>query len=451
MLTGAATSDTRDHSHSRVAIVFVAVFFVLLAGRLLRLTSRYAVNIFFWDQWIFNNAALFQHHSAWEMFRWQFGPRLGLGPLVSKLFDPHFHWNSRAESYLACAIVIVAAVSALWLKHRLFGTFSVWDVAIPILYLSASQYESLFVDTNLSHGSLPLLLITLYCLAWTIRNVGVRYVLVLVLNFVTTYTTFAVFLGFLTPLLLALDYWANLKNTLRGTIYAAVAVLLSLASLASYFYGYRLQPAVNCFSPTPHAPAQYLWYASLMFANLWITGTGFFPRLIGLAAIVWLIWIACAALRKMFTSQSPRCTVYAIAALLPAFSLLFAFAAAYGRVCLGMFTAQSSRYTNYLILGIFGSYLYLLSMPAQRLRRVLLTIMTVALLANVPIRSQDRHAMGWLRNVKLTWRQCYLQGGTIAKCDAAAGYKIEPEPPPVLQQKLDFLKERRLNLFCTMR
>src|SRR5579864_1221127 len=246
MLTGAATSDTRDHSHSRVAIVFVAVFFVLLAGRLLRLTSRYAVNIFFWDQWIFNNAALFQHHSAWEMFRWQFGPRLGLGPLVSKLFDPHFHWNSRAESYLACGIVILAAACALWLKHRLFGEISVADISIPILYLSASQYEQLFINTDLAHGPLPLLLITLYCVAWTIPNVSPRYALVLILNFVITYTAFGLFLGFLTPLVLIVDFWVNLRGRRRTALFSAAAVLLSLVSLASYFYGYKLQPAVNC-------------------------------------------------------------------------------------------------------------------------------------------------------------------------------------------------------------
>ena len=435
---------------SRLSPILVALFFLLLAGRLVRLTSRYAVNIFFWDQWIFNNATLFQHHSVWEMFRWQFGPRLGLGPLVSKLFDPHFHWNSRAESYLACGIVVAAAVCALWLKHRLFGDLSLTDVAIPILFLSASQYEPLFINTDLAHGPLPLLFITLYCVAWTIPNVSVRYVFVLILNFLITYTAFGLFLGFLTPLLLIVDFWVNLRGKRKTALYSTAAVLLSLVSLASYFYGYKLQPAVNCFSPKPHAPAQYLWYASLIFSNLWITSTGWFSRSIGLVVILGLVVTVAAALRKML-APTERWTTYAIAATLAAFSLLFAFGAAYGRVCLGMFTAQSSRYMDYIVLGIFGAYLYLRSLRHETLRKMLSAVVVVALLATIPIRAADRNGMRWGSTVKKTWRRCYLQGGTIAECDAAAAYKIDPEPVPLLQQKLDFLKQTRQNLFCTTR
>ena len=91
-----APNTALQSRYSHLHKIIVALFFVILAGRLIRLTTRYAVNIFFWDQWIFNNATLFQHHSVWEMFRWQFGPRLGLGPLISRLYDPHFHWNSLA-------------------------------------------------------------------------------------------------------------------------------------------------------------------------------------------------------------------------------------------------------------------------------------------------------------------------------------------------------------------
>lgn len=442
--------DSRPRFNSRLGALIVALFFLLLAGRLIHLTSRYAVNIFFWDQWIFNNATLFQHHSVWEMFRWQFGARLGLGALISRLYGPHFHWNSRAESFLACTIVIVAAICALWLKHQLFGELSIWDVAIPILYLSASQYSSVFVDTNLSHGPLPLLLLTLYCLSWTIEGVLPRYVVVLALNFVTTYTEFALFLGFLTPPLLVLDYWVTLRGKQRSALYSAIAVMLAIVSLVSFFYGYKLQPAVDCFSATPHAPAQYLWYASLMFSNLWITSTGWFSRLIGLVVILSLVLTVVAALRKML-APTERWTTYAIAATLAAFSLLFAVAAAYGRVCLPMFTAQSSRYTNYLVPGMFGAYLYLRSLRHETLRRILSAVVVVALLATIPIRAADRNGMRWGSTVKKTWRQCYLQGGTIAECDAAAGYKIDPEPVPLLQKKLDFLKQTHQNLFCTTR
>src|ERR1700737_5413096 len=123
---------SRGALRSAAGAIIFGSFFIILAARLFRLTSRYSVNIFFWDQWGFNNATLFQKHSLWQMFRWQYGPhRLGLGPLLSKLIEPYFHWNSRAESFVACSVVVLAAGFALWLKKRLFGEISIWDAAIP--------------------------------------------------------------------------------------------------------------------------------------------------------------------------------------------------------------------------------------------------------------------------------------------------------------------------------
>lgn len=120
-----------------LSLVFLAT--IALAARLLTLISRYAANVFFMDQWDFNDATLFQPHSLWEMFRWQHGPhRQGLGAVISFLIEPHFHWNSRCESFLAGAMVILAALCALWLKQRLFGALTVFDVCIPVIFLSTS-------------------------------------------------------------------------------------------------------------------------------------------------------------------------------------------------------------------------------------------------------------------------------------------------------------------------
>src|SRR5579883_2285307 len=59
---------------------------LILASRLFLQVSHYAVNIFFSDQWVFDDATLFQRHSLWEMFRWQYGPqRQGVGALLSHI------------------------------------------------------------------------------------------------------------------------------------------------------------------------------------------------------------------------------------------------------------------------------------------------------------------------------------------------------------------------------
>ena len=96
-------------SRLRAPLFVVLAFSALLASRLFWLLSRYAVNIFFSDQWDFNNSTLFEQHTFWQIFRWQHGPhRQGLGGVISKLLEPLFHWNSRSEAFLVGAIIAVA-------------------------------------------------------------------------------------------------------------------------------------------------------------------------------------------------------------------------------------------------------------------------------------------------------------------------------------------------------
>lgn len=427
--------------------MLVSAVSLILGGRLLRLTYRYSVNIFFWDQWSFYDATLFQKHSRWEMFRWQYGPhRLGLGAALSSLVEPFFHWNSRTESFVALSVVVLATLCALWLKTLLWGKLAIPDLVIPIAYLSALQYESLFTNSDLAHGPLPLLLVTFYCLAWTVRHRTLRYVLLLVTNFVTIHTGFGVFLGFLTPLLIAFDYWRS-RTEPRAGVFFVPALLAACVSIAYFFHGYTLQPAVDCFRLRAQNPFLYLSYVSLMCANFWTTGIGVFPHLVGAAVLLWFGWALVTAVSRMCKLSQPW-VQNAISAVLLAYSLLFAFNAAVGRVCLGLASAQASRYTNYLALGILGAYLQLHTVRRPRLRTAMLSIAAAAFLATVPIRSHDRGMMRYFSEVKRNWRSCYLAGENIATCDSFAGFKMTPEPPELLEKKLEYLKEHQENLYA---
>jgi len=255
--------------------VMVSVAFALFAVRLFRLISQYAVNIFFSDQWDFNDATLFQKHSLWQMFTWQVGPpRQGLGGLFERLVEPQFSWNSRIESFVVGGVIVAAAVAALYLKKRLYGQFSVFDMIIPAIFFIPAQFETLFVTANFAHGPFPLRLIILYCLAWTCRERSVRYTLVIVINFVTIYTGFGIFLGFVTPVLLVLDYRAcgPRERLLRAYLLATVAA--SLLSLGAFFIGYKFNPALDCFSPQPQSIQAYVAYMSIMFANFFAVKIG---------------------------------------------------------------------------------------------------------------------------------------------------------------------------------
>ena len=91
--------------------------YLLLGARFFGLIRQYAVNVLFWDQWDFDDATVFQHHSLWEMFRWEHAPhRQGLGALLQKLIEPWIHWNGRYEAFGIGAIIFSAAVLALLLR-----------------------------------------------------------------------------------------------------------------------------------------------------------------------------------------------------------------------------------------------------------------------------------------------------------------------------------------------
>ena len=190
--------------------LFVIGVSAILALRLFRQVSHYAVNIFFADQWDFDNSTLFERHSLWEIFRWQHGPhRLGLGQLLAKLAEPQFRWNSRGEAFLATAIVTLAALCALYLKTRVWGPLSFFDVAIPLIFFTPAQFESLWVTPDFAHGPLPLLLVVLYCLALSCERDVSRYALVLIVNFLSIYTGFGLLAGLITPVWLVCDYYSR--------------------------------------------------------------------------------------------------------------------------------------------------------------------------------------------------------------------------------------------------
>ena len=430
-------------------LILLAIVFLALAQRLFKLISAYAVNIFYFDQWDFDDANLFQSHSLWQMFRWQHGPhRQGAGALLQWIVEPLFRWNSRTESFVVGCLIVAAAICALYLKSRLYGHLSISDVIIPIIFFTPLQYETLFVTANFAHGPLPLLLVLLYCLAWTVRRLSLRYGLVLFLNFVTIYTGFGILLGLLTPLLLAADYWVNLRDVKRGRLYFLIALLVACVSLGSFFIGYKMQPAADCFSPQPHSPILYGWYAALMFSPFFgVWGIRILPIIVGGTAIATLLIVLLLSIRRL-RSQNPRWPRHATTALLVAYCLLFCLATAYGRLCMGIGFAQTSRYVIYLHLGLLGLYFGLLAIRNTTARNVAVVILGLSLIRTIQPDPRLYQRMAIMRDAKQQWKTCYLTLGDIDECNQYPRvYPWEPERTH-LQEKLDFLKQTRQNLFA---
>jgi hypothetical protein len=432
--------------------ILVFATYLALALRLFRMISQRAVNILFYDQWDFDNATLFEKHSLWEIFRWQHGPhRQGLGGVLSKLLEPSVRWNTRYEDFAIGAVILVSAVLALYLKYRLFGAIRYSDVIIPGFFLTPAQYQTLLAATNPSHGSLPLLLIILYCLTWTLGSYPWKYLCVLVTNFLLIYTGFGIFVGFLTPPLIAVDYYCHARHqTVKYQASSAAALLVSIASMASFFVGYKLEPAADCFSIVPANPIRYAAFMSLMFANV-VKGNSLPPLLTllmgGLLLVAVVICLG-TALARLFRTETNSWTRSAVISLLLGYCLLFCFNTAYGRQCLGLALAWNSRYVTYVIVGFFGLYLFSLSMPAKR-ELLIIALCALALLSSGRMDERDWMGTMWFSNGKRAWRQCYLTRHDIGQCNALTGFQIYPgDDHGQLQRKLDFLEQNHLNLFA---
>ena len=434
--------------------VFVTSISLILGVRLFRQVSYYAVNIFFWDQWDFDNATLFENHSLWEMFRWQHGPhRQGLGALFSRLLEPHFRWNSRAEAFLAMAIVVTAALCAFHLKRRLWGPISVYDIAIPLILFTPAQYESLWITPNFAHGPMPLLLVILYCLALTCEGAVLRYTLALIVNFLAIYTGFGLFLGLITPLWLLLEYYSR-REAGQPSNLVFIPMAVSLISLGSFFTGYVFAPAADCFSLEPRSPLDYLVFVALMLAHVFgARGSRFYVSIpLGSAVLVAMIWVLVSVGKRLKESRNYTAKDL-VPAVLVGYCLLFCVASAYGRSCFGRGTAFSSRYTEYVGLGMLGLYFQALGLRAKWARTIFPGLLVVVLLGpSLRVPPADQYVMQLFHEFKANWRTCYLRTEDIQQCDQVTGSGVYPWPDRTnLKEKLEFLKQTRQNLYSDVR
>ena len=130
------------------------------------------------------------------------------------------------------------------------------------------------------------------------------------------------------------------------------------------------------------------------------------------------------------------------------FSLLFSAGTAIGRVCVGLDlnVGVASRYMIYLVPGFLGLYFQVLSLGGKLRQYSLAALLVVSIFASFP--SGVAHT-GRIGQARREWKDCYLKTEDIAQCDALAHTEIYPSPEATgLKDKLNFLKDRQLNLFA---
>lgn len=449
MIHGPSSQKSRA---TKLSLVLLCIVTLGVAVRFFVLTNRYAVNVLFSDQWD-TSRPLFYEYGIWQSFTLQHGPpRLGVGIFVTEAVAHATAWNTRAEAFAIGLICCLIAVAALYLKWRLFRSLTIWDSLIPPICLSLSQVSSAVVESFPAYSAVPVLLLMLYAIALTCGNVKLRYGAASLLNFLLVFSCWGIFVGFLTPLLLALLLFrhADARDPLAKR-WAGVALAASLLSLALFFIDYKFQPAVACFH-FPHYPLRdYFLFVSHIFSNSVGVGCTYQRAAEGVGTLLLLVFLFVLATKLRGLARGKEYEPKRIViALFISFSLVFALNAAFGRVCLGVCAAVADRYQPLLTPAWLGLYFAAASL-GKRFQRASAGLLMLALCCLLPQLKESSYVrdMDYYAEAKKKWVACYLEKEDAATCDENAGLSIYTlNRDADLKDRLDYLKRRRLNFFA---
>lgn len=304
---------------------------------------------------------------------------------------------------------------------------------------------------NLAHSAAPLLLLMLYCLALTNPN-GIRYAAALILNFLLIFTGFGFFAGVLTVGVISIDLAHGVRiGHSRRTSVAALALVLSIASLLIFFAGHERNPAVDCLRFPNDDWIQYTPYISLMYSGyLGLNFTIYSASALivgGVVLALMLVSFAVTSLRVACTSEFEPSAL--VPPFLIGFTLLYCLATAIGRTCLGVSGAQSSRYMTLMIPGFFGLYLTMLSRPPLDRRRVILTAGLVLLIVHgtAPWMFRQNGTAAAFATKKRAWTECYLREKDVKLCSTQIPLSVHPDDATV-EEMLTQMRVHRLNFFA---
>lgn len=438
----------RSGASQSIVVAFLCAVTSMLLTRLLLFVKKYAVDIFYSDQWDFYSP-LFYDSSLWELFAWQHGPhRQGVGMLVIALLAETSGWDVRVDAYAVAVLLCLAGGCAYFLKHRLFGKLSFSDIYISLLFLSMIQYENIVVVPNISYAGFPLLLLMVYACCQLVNDTTKRIVSTLGLTFLMTFTGFGMFIFPLTTVVLLREHFFLRSFPKVGFLWMSLAALALIAW--SFSLGYRFDPAIPGFAITLEYVLLYPLFVSLMLAmffGIHLSLFGPFAIVAGLSLLTGLGLILYGHLSRLLKGSNDN-RLSLVIVILISFTLLFCINAAVGRTPIGLEAAQANRYVSLMIPAFLGIYLHLLTIKTKALRWVALGCFLLAASAgSLPLDRIDRFGEDHYRQ-KLAWRSCYLECEDVHQCNEQVGNEMFLRlDARDVALKLAYMKEHHLGIY----
>jgi hypothetical protein len=432
----------------RVLPWIVGLIFAGLAARHLKFVNTYAINILYWDEWDFFQP-LFHGEGWWATFDLQHGPhRQGVGSVLMRAMAMVSGWDSRWDA-LAASILMIGAAGLGILLARRFGIprHSLVLAGVPLLYLNVHQYESFVGAVNLSYASVPMLLFTAYCLSWFMGDQVWRLLAIAVLSVLLIFTGFGLFVGFISPPLVAIEAvqaWRARDRAHAAMAFASFAIMA--AGWTAFARGYTFEPAVPGFRFPYEHPMQYFVFIGRMLGNFYGTPVLSVAQLVlGLAAAAALVaigtWNGIICLVKGVAGDPRAAVLFSMST----FALLFCANCAVGRVFTGSIAPLASRYVSLLIPAGMAILLQLAVLRTRGMTAWLALAYAILLVPGTAVqRSDEVYGINWFSEGKRAWKAAYLSTHDEAKADQIADFRIYPSP---LGPRLTYLEDRRLNLF----
>ena len=426
----------------------MAAVFAALAIRQLELVNTHAVNMMYSDQFDIYQP-MFLGQGWWDTFALQHGPhREGAGLVVTRILAAASGWNTRWDAFAASAVMILAAAIALRLARR-FGIprTSLVLAAVPLLFFNVHQYEIFVGAANLSYGSMPMALFMGYCLSWFLGDTRARLSAVAVLTFLLIFTGFGLFVGLLTPPLLAVEAVQAWRARERPRAALAVGALAASGlGWALFARGYTFQPAVAGFRFPYERPLEYAVFVGRMLGNFFGTeALSAWQLVLGIAAAASLAamaaWNAVRVVSRGVAANPRNVVLFCLSA----FTLLFCANCAVGRVFTGPIAPLAPRYASLLIPGGLAFLLQLsLLGPPGRVAWVAIAYAALLVPATAVRHPDEVYGANWYADGRRAWRAAYLATHDETKADQLSHFSVYPVP---LAERLGFLERNRLNLF----
>lgn len=414
--------------------------------------DKYSTNLLLTDNWDFYKAH-FQSYPLWDFFTYQHGPhRQGIGFILTKWLDDWSGWNTRVIAFAIGALIFLAALIYWQVKRKIKPGFTGFEALIFLILLIPRQQGLFTGTTNISHGAMPVLLLALISLCFFLKNLYLRNALLIFLNFNMIFSAFGLFTGFILPIVFIgeLFFFLRAKDSLKA-LTSALSIVLSLAPWLLFFHNYEFVPAAPDFVFPHPRPWEYVQYVVLAFAGvLGVTHTNLIGVLPGLVIVSILVYILIFHVRSLcktcFEVGSKTTSISKVIVTLISFSFLFICFTAVGRISFGVGSAINSRYVSYLMPAILAIYFHAISKAKKEV--LWNSWMLFVMLISTTFVGSSINQMKRIHGEKSRWKEAYLKYESIEKADSLSNFSVHPDSEGTdLKQKLNYLREHRLNLY----